>query len=209
MNFEDELQHATVRAPLNQEREISLGTGTILAIFFALTLICAAFFGFGYSIGRRSEKAAAANLPAAGTAAKADSSDSVFSNFKAAPTADASTGTKEPPPAGAPNDTSPPPETARSAPSAETAASPVGTVVQPAADPDGAWMVQVSATTRKPDAEALSRVLVRQGFTTMIRPDADGKYHVRVGPFADKKDADTTRKLLIASGYKDPFLTPK
>ncbi len=45
-----------------QDREISLGTTTILGIFFALALICAVFFGFGYSMGRRSA------LPAAGTA---------------------------------------------------------------------------------------------------------------------------------------------
>ena len=36
-----------------QDREISLGTTTILGIFFALALLCAVFFGFGYSqIGR-------------------------------------------------------------------------------------------------------------------------------------------------------------
>ena len=37
-----------------QEREISLSTTTILGIFFALALLCAVFFGFGYSIGRKS-----------------------------------------------------------------------------------------------------------------------------------------------------------
>lgn len=36
------------------DREISLGTGTILAIFFALALVCAVFFGLGYSMGRKS-----------------------------------------------------------------------------------------------------------------------------------------------------------
>ena len=34
-----------------QDREISLGTTTILGIFFALALLCAVFFGFGYSLG--------------------------------------------------------------------------------------------------------------------------------------------------------------
>ncbi len=34
-----------------QDREISLGTTTILGIFFALALLCAVFFGFGYSHG--------------------------------------------------------------------------------------------------------------------------------------------------------------
>ena len=36
------------------DREISLGTPTILGIFFALALICALFFGFGYTMGHKS-----------------------------------------------------------------------------------------------------------------------------------------------------------
>ena len=38
----------------DQDREISLSTATILGIFFALALLCAVFFGFGYSMGRKS-----------------------------------------------------------------------------------------------------------------------------------------------------------
>ncbi len=44
-----------------EDREISLGTGTILGIFFALAVVCAVFFGFGYAMGRKS----AAATPAA------------------------------------------------------------------------------------------------------------------------------------------------
>lgn len=36
------------------DREISLGTATILGIFLGLAVVCALFFGFGYSMGRRS-----------------------------------------------------------------------------------------------------------------------------------------------------------
>jgi DedD protein len=36
------------------EREISLNAATILGIFFLLALICAIFFGFGYTLGRKS-----------------------------------------------------------------------------------------------------------------------------------------------------------
>jgi DedD protein len=53
------------------DREVTLNTGTVLALFFALALVCAVFFGFGYSMGRKSA------LPAGGTettsAAPADS----------------------------------------------------------------------------------------------------------------------------------------
>ena len=36
------------------EREISLGTTTVLGIFLGLATVCAVFFGFGYSMGRKS-----------------------------------------------------------------------------------------------------------------------------------------------------------
>ncbi len=44
------------------DREISLGTATVLGIFLALALVCALFFGFGYSMGRRSVPSALANV---------------------------------------------------------------------------------------------------------------------------------------------------
>lgn len=36
------------------DREISLGTTTVLGIFLGLAVVCALFFGFGYSMGRKS-----------------------------------------------------------------------------------------------------------------------------------------------------------
>ncbi len=52
------------------EREFTLSTGTVLALFFGLALVCAVFFGFGYSMGRKSAVAAA--VPAADTTASTD-----------------------------------------------------------------------------------------------------------------------------------------
>ena len=37
-----------------RERELTLSTGAILAIFLGLVLLCAVFFGFGYNLGRKS-----------------------------------------------------------------------------------------------------------------------------------------------------------
>lgn len=48
-----------------RDREISLGATTLLGIFLLLALVCAVFFGFGYSMGRRSAVSVA---PAADTA---------------------------------------------------------------------------------------------------------------------------------------------
>ena len=49
--------------PEPADHEISLGTPTILGIFFALALVCAAFFGFGYTMGRKSSQSTA-SIPA-------------------------------------------------------------------------------------------------------------------------------------------------
>ncbi len=49
-----------------QDSEVTLSTGTLLAIFFGLVVVCGVFFGFGYSMGRHSAdaKAAAAQVAA-------------------------------------------------------------------------------------------------------------------------------------------------
>ena len=57
---EDGLDDA--RGGAGPEREISLGTTTVLGIFLGLALVCALFFGFGYSMGRRSVPSPLANV---------------------------------------------------------------------------------------------------------------------------------------------------
>lgn len=52
-----------------REPEITLSTASLLGLFVGSVLICGVFFGFGYSMGRRSTLSAAAN------AAKANSAD--------------------------------------------------------------------------------------------------------------------------------------
>ena len=48
------LHEAEDEQALETDREISLGIPAILGIFFALALLCACFFGFGYTMGRKS-----------------------------------------------------------------------------------------------------------------------------------------------------------
>ncbi|MDE3105746.1 MAG: SPOR domain-containing protein [Acidobacteriota bacterium] len=57
-SFEDD-RYSTPQDGELQDREISLGMTTVLGIFFGLALICALFFGFGYSVGRKSVQAVA------------------------------------------------------------------------------------------------------------------------------------------------------
>lgn len=48
-----------------QESEVTLSTGSLLAIFFGLVVVCGVFFGFGYSMGRHSSDTKAAAQAAA------------------------------------------------------------------------------------------------------------------------------------------------
>lgn len=67
--FDDDEEEAG--GAVQPDREFTLGTGTLLLLFFALVLLCGLCFGVGFSLGQRS-----ASLPAAtrnGTAQSASS----------------------------------------------------------------------------------------------------------------------------------------
>ena len=65
-----------------RDREISLGTSTMLGIFFALTLLLAGFFAFGYSLGRKSAQTAAGTTD---DASSGTSGTDTFKTFKPSP----------------------------------------------------------------------------------------------------------------------------
>ena len=60
-----------------RDKEITLGTTMVLAIFFGLAVLCAVFFGFGYSIGSKR------SVPTSGPTA-ASSGSTIFNGFKPA-----------------------------------------------------------------------------------------------------------------------------
>ncbi|WP_263383784.1 SPOR domain-containing protein [Granulicella arctica] len=198
----------------DREREISLGTATILGIFLALALVCAAFFGFGYSLGRHSIQAAAPIAPEVkADAAPEPKPDSPFSHFKQStppapkPVTDPDTETPEGPVA----DTTPSP---RSKPTETTAhpvafPSPTPSAVNPVNPPvaaAGQFVVQISAPSRQGDADALLAALSRKGYKAYIRKEPqDSFFHVQVGPYATKPEAQAIAKRLDSDGYK-PFI---
>src|SRR2546421_4471646 len=47
----------------SEDTEITLGTGKMLALFFGLVILCAVFFGMGFSMGKNSVKSAPELLP--------------------------------------------------------------------------------------------------------------------------------------------------
>jgi DedD protein len=196
-----------------QDTEITLGTGRMLAIFFTFVLVCAFFFSIGFSLGRRTTIAGAGSLGIAhaGTpativrpsAAKTDAPQPTpqsgdFSFYKAV-------GEKNANAALAPQDSKTPASAAPAAtttPSAE-ALSKVATDAATAAPASTGYYVQVAAVSRQEDAESLVEALKKKQYPAFSadNPTADKFYHVQVGPYTELKDAEAMRARLIGDGY--------
>ena len=213
-----------------RERELTLSTGAILAIFLGLVLLCAIFFGFGYNVGRKSTSVSNAPLPAATNEADPASSDSsTFDNFKPPTSSSSSTSSSTAKPeASTPAVTKNPsantaetpsvtvPVHTPSAPTPATARPGVPPAVNPSAlahalqssapatTPGGSFVVQIAAIsgTHKDDADLLVNALHSKGYQVSERTVAQDKLiHVQVGPFATKADAEAMRERLIVDGY--------
>lgn len=176
-----------------RHREISLGTSFIVGIFFALVLICAIFFAFGYSLGRRSV------LPASGVPAPATSTST-------AKPASGIPQTQGPAASDTTNEESSP--AAKESSDAETVAVKPTPVSQPAAQSTATTpgiagsVVQVAAVSRQGDANMLMAALKRKGYNAAIHQVPQDKLlHVQIGPFATKKEAEAMRQRLISDGY--------
>ncbi|HEY8996774.1 MAG TPA: SPOR domain-containing protein [Edaphobacter sp.] len=208
-----------------RDREISLGAPTILGIFFLIALICAVFFGFGYSFGRKSSSAAIAAAP---------SSDSVeASSIKAS-------GAAKPSAAETPDDTPEPTDTSATTASANVPteqpavvvetpakhtatlkpapAKPAAVVEKPVAPsptpvahgatagsvaPSVPSIVQIAAVSHQEDADVMLNALKRRGYNVAVHHEPQDKLlHIQIGPLASRKDADAMRQRLLADGYK-------
>ena len=197
-----------------QDTEITLGTGRMLAIFFAFVLVCAVFFAIGFSLGRRTSMAGAGSLLSAPTAVPAtivrpsaakngaaqatpQSSSNDFSFYKAVGEKNANSALT-PQGSAVATPTAPPP-TADGAPKAATDAA----ISAPTPPTSGSYYVQVAAVSRQEDADALVEALKKKQYPafTANNAAADKFYHVQVGPYAELKDAEAMRARLIGDGY--------
>ena len=192
-----------------QDTEITLGTGRMLALFFALVVICAGFFAIGFSLGRKATVVGSGNVlaaqpgasstvvrpsPAKNNAAPVPQSGD-FSFYKAVEQKNA--------------DTKLAPADSQAAPAASSATEPPKTDETSAAapTPTNAYFVQVAAVTRQEDADALVEALKKKQYPAFSanNPSVDKYFRVQVGPYADIKDAEIMRGRLIADGY-NPIL---
>jgi cell division septation protein DedD len=201
------------------DTEIALGTRSLLAIFFGLVLICAIFFGLGYSVGRGSGTRAVAQ-PASDTATTApdsrlpkpspqqltpvetppattDQGDAPASDGAPAPQPSAATRPPANPPASSPAASS---QTPGKTPVTPPAAKPA--VLQPAAATAANFMVQVAAVRVPQDAEILVDALKKRGYTAVVRNEPqDQLLHIQLGPFASRAEALAMRTKLLGDGY--------
>ncbi len=181
------------------DTEITLSTGKLLGIFFAVAIICGVFFTMGYLLGKSTSAGGrteivssstngtqAANKPFAGNKAPADT---------AAPGASATPAAESGPAKGS--------DTAASSPDKAPAQSASQTSSTEVKNGDGgSFMVQVAAVTKQEDAEILKTALQKKQYPVFVaNSPGDPLFHVQVGPFTDRKDADAMRTRLAGDGY--------
>jgi DedD protein len=196
LNFVSDATMAT-----SQDTEITLGTGKLLVFFFALVVVCALFFGLGFSLGRNASGSPSSNQaslsaggarPQAGAAtSQKPSSDMSFYKSVEQKNPDAQLATPEPSPA-------------NSNPKLAEAKPPADPIIPPALS---GYLVQVAAVTKPEDAEALVNALKKKQYPAFAvnNTPSDKLYRVQVGPYPDIKDAEAIRARLVSDGY-NPIL---
>jgi len=193
-----------------RDTEITLSTGKLLGIFFALAIVCGVFFNMGYLLGKSTSAGGrteiVASVPSGSAAVKPNAGNK---------TPEATTQTCPP---GSPNCASSPSSASDTSSAGKTAdqqtsaqASGNKASDQPAAQPAGAdvknganssFMVQVAAVSKQEDAEILVTALRKKQYPVFIANSAgDPLFHVQVGPFSERKDAEAMRTRLSGDGY--------
>lgn len=198
-----------VEEELSEDTEITLGTGKMLFLFFALVALCAVFFGMGFKVGRSSAKGA--DLTQTVTANGSGGAQS--SVIKPSATPDMSfykaVGQNNPDPQLPGANTSQPASTTAPSPSTSTTAAPATAPPSTPADSltnTNGYLVQVAAVTKQEDADALVDALKKKQYPAFSSANAvDKLVHVQVGPFSDIKQAEDTRTKLMNDGY-NPIL---
>lgn len=179
------------------DTEITLGTGRLLGIFFGLVVVCALFFGLGFSMGRNSVKSTLTmeETPASSLPAQANGGQKINPGMpeKAAPPPETTSATGNS--ASAQNDALPPVVTSAAA------SSPAPELTRPVI-PSGAYTVQIAAVSKQEDAEALVSALRKKAYPVFIASNTTDKlFHVQIGPFTDIKEAESMKTKLTGDGY--------
>jgi len=189
----------TLPAEDEVDTEITLGTGKMLALFFGLVILCAIFFGMGFTMGKNSVRSAPELLPSPSTSART----SAANRTAPAPTPEAQ-------PAAQQQSASTTSSTDNNSANAATQTAAASTQPQGAPaippQPGQAYYVQVAAVSKQDDADALVESLKGRQYPAFIANlAADKLFRVQVGPFTDIKEAEDMRAKLVSDGY-NPIL---
>lgn len=192
-----------------RDTEITLSTGKLLGIFFALAIICGVFFTMGYLLGKsnsaggRTEIVATVPSSSAGKPYAGNKTPEAVTQTcpPGSPNCAAASSTTDSSSAAKPSD-----QPASAQPPSSSKASDQSTT--PSAGTDGktgtaaSFMVQVAAVSKQEDAEILVTALRKKQYPVFIANAAgDPLFHVQVGPFSDRKDAEAMRTRLSGDGY--------
>jgi DedD protein len=200
---------SAARLAPESDTEITLGTGKMLVLFFGLVVLCALFFGMGFTMGKNSvkvtpellatpsgERPSAANKVVAPAAAPAPAAQ------QAAPQTTTDNSPSPTPAAAATTTTTAPTPTAPATTAAAPDQSSAGQLQPPPLDTGPAYFVQVAAVSKQEDAEALVEALKAHQYAAAIASNSSDKlFHVQIGPFTDIKDAEAMRMKLVNDGY--------
>jgi DedD protein len=214
-----------------RDTELTLGTGAVLGLIFALLMVCGLCFAAGYAVGhhRSASSASNASTPAPDqeplqpngsipkpsatpqtTPPEPQTGDSPTNPEPGAPAANQNPTTPEQSPGdsgqGGSSTGSPAAKAPGSAPPAEPApgGTPGGATpnVHAALPASAQWLVQIAAVANPQDAEVLAEALRKRGYSVMAkREPADGLIHVRIGPFNSRDEANRWRDKLLGDGY--------
>jgi len=179
----------------SEDTEITLGTGKMLALFFALVALCAVFFAAGFSLGKES-----ALKPSAAEAMATPSPTLRPVSMKTPTKVSANSNSAQPADAQPVSDNA-------AANGNPPSLSPTADTPDPTAPPVlNGYYVQVAAVTKQEDADALVDALKSKQYPAFSATTASDKLlHVQCGPYADIKQAEAMRAKLISDGY-NPIL---
>lgn len=177
--------------------EVNWSAGTILAIFFASSLVSAVFFGLGYSFGHggSAKPMMSFSLSHAGTAA------ATSQNIAASVRQHASASMLAAKMPATPVRPQPIQPTMMEAP---TPALMPAIVAHPKTPPAvrTRYMVQVGSVSGHRDAQLLAAQLRKKGFHAGIYSAKHDKFlHVQIGPFASEAQARAMRHRVMESGF--------
>jgi DedD protein len=200
----------------SKEHELTLSTAAIFGIFFGQVVLCAIFFGFGYSMGGHrstgtlpSESASASSpnfsgfKPAPGQPGPAPRAAVVTSSDAAAATDNAAAETPVAAQAESKaTESKPITSLAPPAPIVRAAPAPVAETPRAAAPVSG-FLVQVAAISlnHPDDATMLQNALRAKGYAVSAHPGPDQFIHLLLGPYSERSAAEAMRQKLLTDGY--------